>query len=188
MIFRVKARDLPARVATGAYILHAGLEKWHADEARAKGVHKAASGAFPFLERIAPERFVRILAASEIALGGALLAPVVPSALAGAALTGFSGSLLTMYLRTPAMHKPGSVWPTQAGTGVSKDVWMLGIGLGLVAGAVADRQSAPHAGVISPHFLLPLGYGHYDIRLSGLYTVLVRPTDQPSVPARQRLA
>jgi len=73
-----------------------------------------------------------MLAASEIALGTALLAPVVPSALAGAALTGFSGSLLTMY------HEPGSVWPTQTGTGVSKDVWMLGIGL--VAGAVADDK------------------------------------------------
>jgi hypothetical protein len=65
---------------------------------------------------------------------------VVPGALAGVALTGFSGSLLTMYLRTPAMHKPGSVWPTQAGIGVSKDVWMLGIGLGLVAGAVSDGK------------------------------------------------
>jgi uncharacterized membrane protein YkgB len=60
---------------------------------------------------------------------------VVPGALAGAALTGFSGSLLAMYLRTPALHKPGSVWPTQAGTAVSKDVWMLGIGLGLMAGS-----------------------------------------------------
>ena len=136
MIFRVKARDLPARVATGAYILHAGLEKWHADEARAKGMHKAASSAFPFLERVPPERFIKLLAGSEIALGTALLAPVVPSALAGAALTGFSGSLLTMYLRAPAMHEPGSVWPTQTGTGVSKDVWMLGIGLGLMAGSV----------------------------------------------------
>jgi len=66
---RSKARDLPGRIATGAYILHAGLEKLHAGEARAKGLHKA-----------------------------------------------------------------GSVWPTQAGTAVSKDVWMLGIGLGLVAG------------------------------------------------------
>ncbi|MBO0816797.1 MAG: hypothetical protein J2P30_16860 [Actinobacteria bacterium] len=56
--------------------------------------------------------------------------------MAGAALTGFSGSLLTMYLRTPALHKPGSVWPTQAGTAVSKDVWMLGIGLGLIAGSL----------------------------------------------------
>ena len=147
MIFRVKARDLPGRVATGAYILHTGLEKWHADEARAKGVHKAASGAFPFLDRIPPERFIKVLAAGEIAVGTALLAPVVPSALAGAALTGFSGSLLTMYLRTPAMHKPGSVWPTQAGTAVSKDVWMLGIGLGLMAGSAGgggeDRAGAP---------------------------------------------
>jgi len=137
---RLKARDLPGRIATGAYILHAGLEKWHADQARAKGLHKAATGAFPFLERIPPERFVRLLAASEIAVGTALLAPVVPSALAGAALTGFSGSLVTMYLRTPALHKPGSVWPTQAGTGVSKDVWMLGIGLGLMLGSVGGGK------------------------------------------------
>jgi hypothetical protein len=134
--FRLKARDLPGRVAAGGYILHTGLEKWHADEARAQRLHKAASGAFPVLERIPPERFTRLLAVSEIAIGSALLAPVVPSIVAGAALTGFSGSLLTMYLRTPAMHKPGSVWPTQAGTAVSKDVWMLGIGLGLVAGAL----------------------------------------------------
>jgi hypothetical protein len=45
-----------------------------------------------------------------------------------------------MYLRTPALHKPGSVWPTQAGTGINKDVWMLGIGAELLA----DPASAPH--------------------------------------------
>ena len=141
MNFRLKARDLPGRVAAGAYILHAGLEKWHADEARAKSLHKVASGAFPVLERIPPERFARLLAASEIAIGSALLVPVVPGFVAGAAVTGFSGGLLTMYLRTSALHKPGSVWPTQAGTAVSKDVWMLGIGigLGLVTGALGDQ-------------------------------------------------
>jgi uncharacterized membrane protein YphA (DoxX/SURF4 family) len=132
-----RARDLPARVATGAYILHAGLEKWHGDETRAKALHGAASNAFPVLQRIPAERFLRLLAASEIAVGTALLVPVVPNAVAGAALTGFSGSLLAMYARTPAMHKPGSIWPTQAGTAVSKDVWMLGIGLGLVADGLA---------------------------------------------------
>jgi hypothetical protein len=132
---RLRARDVPGRIATGAYILHTGLEKWRADEARAKGVHKVAADAFPVLENIPPEKFIRLLAAGEIAVGTALLVPVVPSALAGAALTGFSGSLLAMYLRTPALHKPGSVWPTQAGTAVSKDVWMLGIGLGLMAGS-----------------------------------------------------
>jgi hypothetical protein len=49
--------------------------------------------------------------------------------------------------------------------------------------AAAGRQWVPHAGVISPHFLLPLGYEHYDIRLPGLCTVLVPPADQPSRPA-----
>jgi len=131
----VKARDLPGRVTTGAYILHSGLDKWRADEARATALHGMASGAFPVLNRIPPTRFLRLLAASEIVIGTALLTPIVPNALAGAALTGFSGSLVTMYARTPALRKPGSIWPSQAGIAVSKDIWMLGIGLCLVADA-----------------------------------------------------
>ncbi len=136
----IRAREIPGRLATGAYILHAGLEKWKGDEARAEGVHKAASNAFPFLKDIPPAQFLKLLAGSEIAVGSALLSPFVPTALAGAALTGFSGALLAMYARTPAMRKPGSIWPSQAGTGVSKDVWMLGIGLGLLTDAVIDRK------------------------------------------------
>jgi hypothetical protein len=132
----VKARDFPGRVTTGAYILHSGLDKWRTDETRATALHGIASGAFPVLNRIPPTRFLRLLAASEIAIGTALLAPIVPNALAGAALTGFSGSLVTMYARTPALRKPGSIWPSQAGVAVSKDIWMLGIGLGLVADAL----------------------------------------------------
>ena len=58
----------------------------------------------------------------------------------GAALTAFSGSLVALYLRTPALHKPGSVWPTPNGIGVSKDVWMLGIGLGLLADAAVSPR------------------------------------------------
>ena len=136
----VKARDLPGRIATGAYILHSGLDKWRADETRATALHGMAARAFPVLDRIPPARFLRLLAASEIAIGTALLAPIVPNALAGAALTGFSGSLVTMYARTPALRRPGSIWPSQAGVAVSKDVWMLGIGLGLVADAFTGRS------------------------------------------------
>ena len=136
----IKPRDLPGRIATGAYILHSGLEKWHGDDARAAALHGMASNAFPVLKGIPPTRFLRLLAASEIAVGVVLLAPVVPSAVAGAALTGFSGSLVAMYVRTPALHKEGSVWPSQAGIGVSKDVWMLGIGLGLVIDALVSRR------------------------------------------------
>jgi hypothetical protein len=137
MGFRVTSRDVPGRFVTGAFILHAGIDKWSGAPEVAAGVHGMAAGAFPFLSSIPPEKFLKLLAAGEIATGSALLAPFVSNKVAGAALTAFSASLLTLYWRTPGMRKPGSVWPTQNGTAVSKDVWMLGIGLGLL-GSDAD--------------------------------------------------
>jgi uncharacterized membrane protein YphA (DoxX/SURF4 family) len=128
----MKLHNLPTRAAAGAYVLHSGIEKWGGGAEQAAGVHQMASGAFPVFADLKPPQFLRLLSAGELAVGAALLVPVVPPVLAGAALTGFSGALVAMYLRTPALHKPGSVWPTPAGLGVSKDVWMLGIGLGLV--------------------------------------------------------
>ncbi len=101
-----------------------------------------AAGAFPFLKSVPPERFLKVLAAGEVLIGGLLLAPFVPNAVAGPALTGFSGSLLAMYARTPALRRSGSVWPTPAGIAVSKDVWMLGIGLGLLVDAAKRRGRA----------------------------------------------
>jgi uncharacterized membrane protein YphA (DoxX/SURF4 family) len=136
----VKARELPLRITTGAYILHAGLDKWEVEEAHAAAVHGMAAGAFPMLKDIPPARFVRLLAAGEIATGTALLTPFVPTAVAGAALTGFSAALVTLYGRTPTLRKPGSIWPSQQGTGVSKDVWMLGIGLGLLVDGLTRRR------------------------------------------------
>jgi uncharacterized membrane protein YphA (DoxX/SURF4 family) len=140
MLFRFLPRDLPGRLASGAFILHTGMDKWNGPSAQAEGVHAMASGAFPFLKSIPPERFLKLLAGGEVLTGALLLSPFVSNAVAGAALTGFSGSLLTMYARTPALRKPGSVWPTQAGIAVSKDVWMLGIGLGLLVDAAAKRR------------------------------------------------
>lgn len=130
---KLRGRDIPGRVATGAYILHAGLEKWNGDDDRATAVHAMATGAYPFLAGISPPSFLKALATGELALGTALLLPFVPNRAAGVGLTAFAGGLLGMYLRTPALHKPHSIWPTQAGIGISKDVWMLGIGIGLLA-------------------------------------------------------
>ncbi|HUA94685.1 MAG TPA: hypothetical protein VMB82_04075 [Acidimicrobiales bacterium] len=132
-------RELPTRVATGAFILHSGIDKWRGDEATAAAIHGMASGTYPFLKSIPPERFLRMLAAGEILTGTTLLAPFVPTALAGAALTAFSGALIGLYLRTPGMRKPGSIWPTQQGIAVSKDIWMVGIGLGLIFDGITDR-------------------------------------------------
>jgi hypothetical protein len=136
----IKIADVAPRLATGAYILHSGLDKAKADEAHAKGYHAMASGTYPFLAKIEPATFTKLLAGGEIVLGATLLAPVVSTALAGAALAAFSAGLLGLYAKTPGMRKEGSIWPSQQGIGVSKDVWMLGIGLGFVTDAVANRR------------------------------------------------
>jgi hypothetical protein len=132
-------RRQPGRITTGAFILNAGLGKWSADEETAARLHGMAAGSYPFLAKLKPKDFAKLLSASEIALGSALLLPVVPDALAAAALVVFSGGLLGMYARTPGMRKEDGWRPTQQGTPLAKDVWMLGIGLGLLIDALTDR-------------------------------------------------
>src|ERR1700742_4785999 len=139
-IFSIRPRQLPSRIAAGAFILTSGIGKLSADEETAAGVHGFAVGAYPFLSKVKPKDFVRILAISEVALGAALLIPVAPDLVAGAGLTAFSGGLLGLYARTPGMRKDGSPFPTQQGITLAKDVWMAGIGLGLVLDELTDRD------------------------------------------------
>lgn len=136
----IRLRDVPTRLATGAYILHSGFTKLKAGPEMAAGLHGGAAAAYPALQKLPPEKFVRSLAIGEITVGSLLLAPFIPTVVAGAALTMFSSGLVGMYLRTPALRKPGSIWPSQAGTAVSKDSWMLGIGLGMLLGAAEDGR------------------------------------------------
>ena len=128
----IKARQVPPRIATGAFILNSGISKLSADEATAGQLHGFAAGTYPFLNKLKPKDFVRILAVSEITLGAALLIPVVPGIVAGAGLTAFAGGLLGLYANTPGMRKPGTPLPTQEGTVLAKDVWMAGLGIGLI--------------------------------------------------------
>jgi hypothetical protein len=136
----VKVSHLPPRMAAGAFILNSGVGKLSADEETAAQLHGFAVGAYPFLAKLKPRDFVRVLAGAEIALGAALLLPVVPSAVAGAGLTAFSGGLLGLYARTPGMRKEGSPFPTQQGIALAKDAWMMGIGLGLVIDDLVDQR------------------------------------------------
>ena len=136
----LKLSHLALRTAAGAFILNAGVGKWSGSEETATGVHGMAVGTYPFLAAVPPRRFLKLLAAAEIGLGTALLVPLVPAGVAGAALTGFAGGLLGLYLRTPGMHS--RLRPTQRGTAIAKDVWLLGIGVGLLADDVADRRAA----------------------------------------------
>ena len=132
--------EIGPRISAGAFILNSGLGKRNADEQTAAGVHGFASGTYPFLKSVEPKQFVQLLSTAEIGVGAALLTPFVPTALAGAILSGFSGGLLGLYLRTPGMHKPGSLAPTQEGLAIAKDSWLLGIGIGLLVRGTVDRE------------------------------------------------
>jgi len=133
--------QLPMRLAAGAFILNSGLSKRHPSEEQLNGVHGMASGAYPTFKRMPPDQFVKLLSTSEILLGAALLVPVVPSVLAGAGLAAFSAGLVGLYLRTPGMRREGSLRPTPSGIALAKDVWLLGIGVSLVAEEAGEMVS-----------------------------------------------
>src|SRR6476469_7634899 len=57
-------------------------------------MHGFAAGTYPVLKNLQPQQFASLLSTSEIVVGTALLIPFVPTAVAGAALTVFSGGLL----------------------------------------------------------------------------------------------
>ena len=129
----MKLSHLPLRLATGAFILNSGLGKRGLQGEAAEGLQGMASVTLPApLREMDATEFAQLLSRAEIALGVALLVPFVPSRLAGAALTAFGGGLLSLYMRTPGMRQEGSIRPTQAGTALAKDVWLVGAGLTLL--------------------------------------------------------
>jgi hypothetical protein len=128
----MKLSHIPLRLSTGAFILNSGLGKQKLDRGTAAALQEMGSRAFPSLKQMAPEKFGKLLAYGETALGAALLLPFVPSRLAGLGLAAFSGSLLTMYFKTPHMTTEDNIRPSPEGTPYAKDVWMFGIALALI--------------------------------------------------------
>lgn len=121
---------IPLRLGAGAYILNSGLSKRGADEDAARGMQAMAAAAYPKFNDMEPQKFAELLSRSEIALGSALLVPVLPRTAVAAGFTAFSGLLVGMYLRSPGLHRgPGDVRPNEQGTGIAKDVIMLGAAL-----------------------------------------------------------
>lgn len=129
----MKLSHLPLRLATGAFILNSGLGKRGLQGEAAQGLHGMASVALPGpLREMDSDKFAQLLSRAEVGLGVMLMAPFVPSRVAGAALTAFGSGLLALYVRTPGMRQEGSIRPTQAGTALAKDVWLVGAGLTLL--------------------------------------------------------
>jgi hypothetical protein len=94
MKFPTKARHVPSRLATGAFILNSGITKLSADEQAASTVHGMATATYPALKRLDYRLFTKLVAAGEVALGAALVLPVVPTAVAATGLAAFSTGLL----------------------------------------------------------------------------------------------
>jgi hypothetical protein len=112
MDLRVKAWHLPPRLITGTYFINSGLAKRGADDATAGQLHGFAAGTYPVLGKLDAKRFTGLLSTAEIAIGAALVLPMVPAWLAGAGLTAFALGTLGLYLRTPGMREEGSLRPT----------------------------------------------------------------------------
>ncbi|MFC0506240.1 hypothetical protein [Micromonospora costi] len=136
----MKLAHVPLRAAIGAFVLNSGLSKRNLEGEAAQGMHGMATGAIPQLRQVPPEKFAKLLSYSEIALGAALLVPFIPSTLVGLGLTAFSAGLVQLYLKTPGMREPGSVRPTQQGTALAKDIWLVGAGLTLVLDDLTHRK------------------------------------------------
>lgn len=136
----MKLRHLPLRLGAGAYILNSGLSKWSASDEAAAGYHGMAAQAFPAFSDVDPKTFTTVLAGSEVALGAALLVPVLPRTVVAAGFTAFSAGLVGLYLRTPALHRgPGDYRPNQDGVGIAKDVIMLGAAASFLLDAVGSK-------------------------------------------------
>ncbi|MET1133389.1 MAG: hypothetical protein ABWX60_08215 [Aeromicrobium sp.] len=137
----MKLSHVPLRLATGAFILNSGLNKRNLPPEAAAGLQGMAANAVPQVSDMEPEAFGKALSKGEIALGVAVLAPFVPSAVAGAALTAFGAGMIKMYLSTPGMTAEGSSFrPSQDGTAIAKDVWLVGAGLSLLISGLTPKK------------------------------------------------
>lgn len=128
----INAASFTARLFPGLILLNSGLGKRKLDAESAAGLQGFASTGIPAVTKLDPKTFGKMLSAGEIATGAALLAPVVPNRVAGAALTAFGAGFMSMYLRVPGQRQEGSLAPTQDGMSLAKDSWLLGLGAALL--------------------------------------------------------
>lgn len=139
MSLATRARRAPGRIAAGSLIFHSGFTKLKGDEMFAQAVHGVFSNTYPAAKSVPPAVLLKTLAIIEMTVGGLLLLPLIGARFAGMALTGYSITLLGMYVKTPGLHDDRML-PTLAGTGFAKDSWLTAIGASLVIDAATSRK------------------------------------------------
>ena len=90
------------RAVPGTFILNSGISTLGMDAGTAEALRGMAAQGVPVLGKLTPEQFAKFISYGEIAVGASLLLPFVPTKVAGLALAGFSGSLVSMYRAPPA--------------------------------------------------------------------------------------
>ena len=133
------------RAVPGAFILNSGIGKLNLPAEVAEGLQGMAAQGIPPLGKMTPEQFATFLSYGEIAVGASLLLPIVPTKMAGASLATFSGAMMAMYLRTPEMTESDGVRPTQDGTALAKDSWLLAIAAALIVSGGSAATKAKKA-------------------------------------------
>ncbi len=120
------------RTAAGAFILNSGLGKAKMDEGTYGYLKGMASTGVPQVNKLSDKQFGQALTATEIALGSALLLPIVPAKLVGLGLAGFGAGMLTMYFNNDDMTLEDGIRPSQEGTALAKDIFLVSSGLALL--------------------------------------------------------
>ncbi|WP_030015269.1 MULTISPECIES: hypothetical protein [Micrococcales] len=129
------------RAIPGAFIINSGLGKLNLDEQSAGYMQSMAAKAFPAVKDLDAATFGKALAYSELAVGGTLVAPFIPTRVAGLALGAFAGGMLAMYFKTEEFTLEDGIRPSQEGTAVSKDSWLAAIAIALIVQSKGKKKS-----------------------------------------------
>ncbi|MEH0058154.1 MULTISPECIES: hypothetical protein [Auritidibacter] len=131
--------QIPLRLAAGAFVLNSGLNKRKISDEQAEGLRDMAARGVPAVKDMSGEEFKKFITTTEIGVGASLLVPMVPGWVAGAALSAFSGGLVSMYLNTPEMTESDGIRPSESGTAVAKDILFLGSGIAITLDSLFNR-------------------------------------------------
>ncbi|WP_394282148.1 hypothetical protein [Corynebacterium sp.] len=132
--------SIALRVIPGAYILNSGIGKLKLPEEASAGLHQAATSGISAIKNLPAKDFSKYLGGAEVGLGAALLAPFVSNKVAGAGLVAFGSGLLTMYFNNEENTESDGIRPSQQGLSLSKDSWLVALGLGLLALPNKDKR------------------------------------------------
>jgi uncharacterized membrane protein YphA (DoxX/SURF4 family) len=129
----VALADLPLRASTGGFLVWSGLRTLQRPR-RGDALLTAAAHSAPALEDVfgaEPARFARLVGAAQLGLGAWVVSGAWPRA-SGLALATYAAGPLSLLFTVPGNRATGSSWePSERGTALAKDVWLLGAGLSL---------------------------------------------------------